>query len=55
MVIFLMGKGFRETTSWTVGDGILNSVILYGPWAFRGMTFCTGGEAIVVLMIGNDG
>ncbi len=44
-----------DEMSFAGGIGILTSVTLYGLWAFRETTFCTGGEAIVVLMIGNDG
>ncbi len=55
VMIFLAGKGFRHMTSWTGGDGILISVTLYGPFTFREMTFCTGGEMIEHSMIRKDG
>ncbi len=55
VVIFLVGKAFREMTSWIGGDGILTSETLYGPLALRETIFWIGSEAIEVSTIGNDG
>ncbi len=54
-MILLAGNGLSEMTCWTGGDRILHSLTLYGPFAFRGITFCMGSEAIVHSTIGNDG
>ncbi len=48
-------KTCSDVTPSIGGDGIFTSVTLYRPSAFSGMTFCTGGDAIVVSMIGNEG
>ncbi len=54
-MILLVGNGFSVMTSWTGGDRILTAVTLYGPWAFRGMTFWFGGDTIEVWTIGKEG
>ncbi len=47
VMIFLTGKAFSVTTSWTGGDGILTSVTLNGMPAFSETTSWIGGDGIL--------